>query len=102
MKTRRRSEPRGIHDSQTDPLHVLRHFQIGNLDAEGWQKARRLPFTDFEDAVVATVAEATASAFIVTRNTADFAGSPIPAITPLDFLSQLEHADDQGESHRAL
>ena len=36
---------------------VLRHFQIGNLDAAGWEKARQLPFADFEDAVVATVAE---------------------------------------------
>ena len=83
-------------DAEAAMDRVLRHFQIGNLEAAGWHKARRLPFTDFEDAVVATVAEATASAFIVTRNTADFAGSPIPAITPSDFLSQLEHADDQG------
>ena len=82
-------------DAEAAMDRVLRHFQIGNLEAAGWHKARRLPFTDFEDAVVATVAEATASAFIITRNTADFADSPIPAITPSDFLGQLEHADDR-------
>ena len=68
---------------------VLRHFQIGNLGAEAWQDARHLSFADFEDAVVATVARATASVFIITRNVDGFAGSPVPAITPTDFLSQL-------------
>jgi predicted nucleic acid-binding protein len=72
---------------------VLRHFQIGNLEAADWEAARRLPFSDFEDAVVATVARATGSAFIITRNVEDFAGSPVPAITPADFLSQLATAD---------
>ncbi len=44
---------------------------------------------DAEDAVVATVARALGSAFILTRTVGDFAGSPAPAITPADFLSQL-------------
>ncbi len=71
---------------------VLRHFQIGNLEAAGWQDARQLPLADFEDAVVATVARTTASVFIITRNVEDFAGSPVPAISPADFLSQLTTA----------
>ena len=76
-------------DAEEAMDQVLRHFQIGNLEAVDWQRARRLPFADFEDAVVATVARATASAFIITRNVDDFAGSPVPAITPADFLSQM-------------
>ena len=68
---------------------VLRHFQIGNLDAAGWQEARLLAFADFEDAAVSAVAKATNSACIITRNTDDFASSPVPAITPTDFLRQL-------------
>ena len=75
-------------DAETAMDRVLRHFQIGNLDAAGWQEARQLPFADFEDAAVATVAKATESSFIVTRNVDDFANSPVPAITPTDFLSQ--------------
>jgi len=55
---------------------VLRHFQIGNLDATGWQRARQLVLEDFEDAAVAAVAEASGSAFVVTRNIGDFAQSP--------------------------
>jgi len=42
----------------------------------------------FEDAVVAVVAEQTASEMIITRNTGDFGHSPVPAITPVEFLSQ--------------
>jgi hypothetical protein len=67
---------------------VLSHFQIGNLDSAGWQQAKSLQLDDFEDAVVATVAKASRSAFIITRNVADFAGCPVPAIVPSDFLSQ--------------
>jgi len=67
---------------------VLRHFKIGNLEADGWQKARRLPLDDFEDAAVASVAETSGSLFIVTRNTDDFSGAPVPAISPVDFLSR--------------
>ena len=67
---------------------VLSGFQIGNLDQPGWEKARRLPISDFEDAAVAMVAVATVSAFIVTRNVNDFDGSPVPAISPDDFISR--------------
>jgi predicted nucleic acid-binding protein len=79
-------------DAEDAMDQVLRHFQIGNLEAADWQYAKGLPFADFEDAVVATVAKATASVFIITRNVEDFAGSPVPAITPADFLSQLTTA----------
>ncbi len=77
-------------DAEAAMDRVLHHFQIGNLAAAGWQEARQLPFADFEDAAVATAAKATGSAFIITRNADDFAGSPVPAITPADFLSQLK------------
>ena len=79
-------------DAEDAMDQVLRHFQIGNLEAVEWQEARRLPLADFEDAVVATVAKATESVFIITRNVNDFAGSPVPAIAPADFLSQLTTA----------
>jgi hypothetical protein len=58
------------------------------VDASGWARARSLPLADFEDAVVAVVAETTRSKFIITRNVGDFAHSPISAGAPLDFLSQ--------------
>jgi len=68
---------------------VLAHFEIGNLDSAGWIRARALPRSDFEDAVVAVVAETTGSRYIVTRNVDDFVQSPVPAITPADLVAFL-------------
>jgi hypothetical protein len=62
---------------------LLDHLQIGNLDADGWREARRL---EFEDAVVAVIAKKHRSDFIISRNIDDFAHSPVPVITPTDFL----------------
>ena len=45
-------------DAEAAMDRVLGHFQIGNLDAAGWQEARRLSLPDFEDAAVAAVAKA--------------------------------------------
>ncbi len=74
-------------DAEATLDRVLRHFRIGNLDAVGWQRARSLGLDAFEDAAVAAVAEASGSVFIITRNVADFALSPVPGITPAEFLS---------------
>lgn len=73
-------------DAEAAMDKVLNHFQIGNLDSDGWRRARSLPMTDFEDAVVATVAENSGSSLVVTRNTDDFIRSPVPAVSPLEFL----------------
>lgn len=75
-------------DAEAAMDKVLEHFEIGNLDLGGWKRARSLAMDDFEDAVVATVAETTGSTWIITRNTADFVDSPISAISPTEFLSQ--------------
>ena len=68
---------------------LLADFVIHPSDKTNFQRARQLPLKDFEDALVASVAEATGSDYIVTRNVPDFAGSPVPAITPTEFLEAL-------------
>ena len=68
---------------------LLNHFEIAAAEKAAFQDARRLPMTDFEDAVVATLAQRAECDYIVTRNVPDFAGSPVPAITPTDFLNLL-------------
>ena len=45
---------------------------------------------DFEDAVMAATAKREKTDYIITRNSSDFANSPIPAISPSDFLSKYE------------
>lgn len=68
---------------------LLTHFEIAATDKAAFQNARRLPITDFEDAVVACLAQSANCDHSVTRNVPDFAGSPVPAITPTDFLKLL-------------
>ena len=43
---------------------------------------------DFEDAVVDALAEHNGASYILTRNTKDFSGSAVPAITPSEFLKK--------------
>ncbi len=56
-------------------------------DAEARQ-AFTLGFKDLEDAMQAVAAEACNADVIVTRNKTDFAGSPVPAFTPAEFLAR--------------
>ncbi|MCL1843449.1 MAG: PIN domain-containing protein, partial [Defluviitaleaceae bacterium] len=44
--------------------------------------------TDLEDAVVSFAAKRIKADYIVTRNTKDFTNSPVPAMTPADFLNK--------------
>ncbi|NUM56674.1 MAG: PIN domain-containing protein [Candidatus Hydrogenedentes bacterium] len=68
---------------------VLERFEVAPATAETFSRARKLPIKDFEDAIVAAMAEAANCELIVTRNTADFGASPIAPITPEDLLQQL-------------
>ena len=52
------------------------------------EEAIKLNFPDFEDAVVAATAARENADFIITRNTGDFAKSPVPAFNPEDFLKK--------------
>ncbi len=63
------------------------HFEVAVTDKAVLRRARQLVMPDFEDAVVASLAEATHCGHIITRNVPDFAGSPVPAITPTAFLA---------------
>ena len=47
-----------------------------------------LPMVDYEDAVVASIAAREKVDFIITRNTKDYVESPVPAISPDDYLTR--------------
>ena len=68
---------------------LLAHFQVITLDRAALVRARELSFKDFEDAVVASLAESIQSKFIITRNVNDFKNAPVPVLTPDEFLAQL-------------
>ena len=49
--------------------------------------ARGFGMADFEDALVASAAVSAGCERIVTRNVADFAASPVKAVSPADFIA---------------
>lgn len=51
--------------------------------------ALTLDMPDFEDAIVAAAAKREKADCIITRNTRDFINSPVPALTPDEFISKL-------------
>ena len=61
---------------------VLAHLEIVPQDRVQFIRARSLRFNDFEDAALASAAEAAGCDLIVTRNVADFISSPVPSVTP--------------------
>ncbi len=65
---------------------LLTHFGIASTGRAELVRARALDWPDFEDAVVAAAAESAGCARIVTRNVGDFRGSPVPALTPEEYL----------------
>ncbi len=57
--------------------------------AEQFLRARGLPVADFEDAVVAALAESARCDYVISRNVAGFNDSPVPALTPEEFLVRI-------------
>jgi predicted nucleic acid-binding protein len=68
---------------------LLAHLEVVAQDRSQFVRARTLGITDFEDAALASAAEASGCELIITRNVADFHASPIPAVTPEEFLLAL-------------
>ncbi len=66
---------------------VLGKLHVYPEDEKAFLRARAFAMTDFEDAVVAAIAESSGCACIITRNVADFRDSPIRALTPEEFLA---------------
>lgn len=58
---------------------------VGGTDRE-LLRAIALPIADFEDAMIAALAETADATHIVTRNRPDFRRSPVKAVSPEDFL----------------
>uniref|UniRef100_UPI004056B47C PIN domain-containing protein n=1 Tax=Candidatus Electronema sp. TaxID=2698783 RepID=UPI004056B47C len=69
---------------------MLAHFDVAAADKAAFVRARSLRFSDFEDSVVASLAESAQCDLIITRNIADFKQSPISALTPEEFLNQCD------------
>jgi predicted nucleic acid-binding protein len=67
-------------------IDMLRVVTAVDTKAADIQEAIRLNFTDFEDAVIAATAAREKADYVITRNAGDFTKSPVPVISPADFL----------------
>ena len=56
------------------------------MDWEDIVNAVESDMSDYEDAVIAATAKRNRIDFIITRNTKDFKESPVPALTPSQFI----------------
>lgn len=66
---------------------LLDYVSLATLDERSVRDGLVLGFADIEDALVAAVAQNNDAQFIVTRNAKDFKNSPVPAITPREFVA---------------
>ena len=69
---------------------LLRFVEVAEVGTKEARQAVGLPMTDLEDALQAAAALAFGASFVVTRNVRDYRKSPVPALSPADFLARLE------------
>ena len=79
------SSPAAARSFLADVLAWADVAPVGQPEAK---LALKLPQKDFEDCLQIASAEAAGATCIITRNKPDFRGSPIPALTPEEWLKQ--------------
>jgi predicted nucleic acid-binding protein len=82
----------GRDDARRAVQTCLQTFPILGVDGPLLRQAEALPGTDFEDNVQLAAAVFHQLDAIVTRNPNDFAGSPLPVLTPAELLARLAQA----------
>lgn len=65
---------------------ILQYLDIVDTTKGDVQKALGSDMPDFEDAVIAYSAKRVKADMIITRNLKDYMDSPVPAMSPEDFL----------------
>lgn len=65
---------------------LLKVAAVASGNTEGVRRALAMRMTDFEDALQVTAAISGKADYIVTRNTADYRSSVVPALSPREFL----------------
>ena len=83
------SPTRGQNDAREFLVELTRFVSVAPTDTEAFHYAAFLPLPDFEDALQVAAARACGASWIATRNTRDFARSPIPARTPAELVEEL-------------
>lgn len=90
---RKSLSPKQIEDVFSK-LHLI--FSFADLTSSDLATAASKKWADFEDAIQSTIAERLHASCIITRNTKDFQNSPLPAVTPDEFIRvwKMQHAEN--------
>ncbi len=83
-----RKHLKNIEETKILLLKLFTLFQIIDVTGADCEKALELNMSDYEDALIAICAKRTKMDYIITRNIKDFANSPVPPITPDDFIAK--------------
>lgn len=81
----RQRNPAVARELVTGLLSWARVATTGHQDAV---QALQLQMSDFEDALQVSAAQACGADYIITRNGRDFVQSPLPALSPEEFLAR--------------
>jgi len=81
---------KGINVAKLAVEGLLAALMVCPIDQNILNDARRLPFSDYEDAVQHACAAAGGLDAIVTRNLEDYKNATLPVFTPADFLGRLK------------
>lgn len=69
-------------------LQLMELLDVVSVNKTDCIKAFDMAMNDYEDALLARCAHRVKADCIITRNTQDFASSPVQAMTPADFLKR--------------
>jgi predicted nucleic acid-binding protein len=86
----------GNANSKSVLASVLRLITVVDMPADVVQNALASKVIDFEDALQTETAIHCGADVIVTRNIKDFRHSPIPVLTPSQFLAAFANLPDRG------
>ena len=67
---------------------LLSWARVATTEHQDAVQALQLPMSDFEDALQVSAAQACGADYIITRNGRDFVQSPLPALSPEEFLAR--------------
>ena len=77
--------PSGARSFLAELLDFVEVPPTGTVDAIG---AMKFPMRDLEDALQASAALNFQADYVISRNARDYKGSPVPAMTPEEYLSR--------------
>lgn len=83
-----RRETKQLSEAKRFISELLQWCEVATVGTAAALEAEKMNLSDIEDAMQIAAASACQADVIVTRNTPDFVTSPIPVMTPEEFVQQ--------------